>query len=104
MAGYHLGNLISQIMRRSLYSYLSLWLDELESAMREWHRVGWLDGPQVQRDSISEIFSRTMRTALHDLFGISTDVYNIYHSPNRFMKLLFNLRRELLDTPGSGAR
>jgi hypothetical protein len=83
--------------RVSLTQYMSLVLQQVETALREWHRSGRLGGVPPAVDEATSMFSQCLFETLEQMFGVRTGQhYNVHRSLNRFLILLAGLRRELL--------
>lgn len=82
--------------RISLIQYLSLVLQQTETALRAWHRSGRLGGAPPEPDETSRIFSEYLFEALEHMFGIQAGPrYDVHRSLNRFLILLARVRRDL---------
>jgi len=84
-------------MRTSLFDYLYLMLTELESALLEWQASGVMAGEKVSEGELTFLFSRYLRKAIQEKFGMrEAEEYNIHHHLNRFVKFLMRVRREIM--------
>ncbi len=97
MSNFSRGNLITQQMEWSLRGFLHFILKDVDAVVDHCCDVGWLKRSDVTASEATMVFSCQMFQALHDIFGVRpTTQYNIYHDQRRFIKTLFNLRREVL--------
>jgi hypothetical protein len=90
--------MISQKLMNSLFDYIHLVLVEVESAVQEWQTGGLMGGEKLGEGVLTALFSRYLRRAIHDKFGMrETQEYNVIQ-PNltRFAKFLMQVRREVM--------
>lgn len=96
--GYPLYQMISRKLMNSLFDYIHLVLVEVESAVREWQAEGLIRGEKLGDGVLTALFSRYLRKAIHDKFGIrEAGEYNVMQ-PNltRFVKFLMQVRRDVM--------
>ncbi len=103
--GYPLYQLISMKLMTSLFDYLHLVLSELESALLEWQASGITVGERVSDGELTSIFSRELRRAIHEKFGMrEAEQYDIRYRLCRFVKFLLRVRREVMRVYGGSMR
>ena len=94
--GYRYGHLVWYKLRISLLQYLHFVLAELEFMLREWQDRGLMNGPRINEDDLTDMFSRKMMEVIHELFSVRVKAeYNIHRHLNRFVLLLVHLRKDL---------
>lgn len=96
--GYPLYQMISQKLMNSLFDYVHLVLAEVEAAVREWQGSGLMGGEKFEEGTLTLLFSRYVRRAIHDKFGMrEAEEYDVAQ-PNlpRFVKFLMQVRREVM--------
>jgi len=102
--GYPLYQLVSIKLLISLFDYLDLVLGELESALLEWQAAGRVTGRRVEAGELTGRFSRYLRDAIAEKFGMREGAdYDARRHLRRFVKFLMRVRREVIQAGGRQA-
>jgi hypothetical protein len=95
--GYAPSQLVWYKIYISLFDFLHFVLNELNIQLRRWQQCGLIQGPQVEEDALTMIFSRHMLSELERSYGFHIrESYNIYRCLTRFIVLLMNVRKRVL--------
>lgn len=95
--GYPLSECLWYKWKISLFQFMHFVLNELELAARQWHENGLLNERAIDEGEITMMFSRRLTQAIAELFGVRLRAeYNFYHQLNKFLLLLYGVRKDIL--------
>jgi hypothetical protein len=97
--GYRYCEFVWYKWRISLFDYLRLVLNEVETSLRQWHDQGRVRGPKCREGELTMLFSERLFAAVERQFNVSLGApYDILAALNRFILALFKVRRALIQT------
>jgi hypothetical protein len=101
--GFPLYQLVSQKLFVSLFDYTHLVLAEVEAAVRGWQSNGVMTGEKVCEGELTCLFSRYLRQAIENKFGMrEIQDYNIHSHLTRFVQFLMEVRKEVMQSSPEG--
>lgn len=95
--GFSHAQMVSYKFSTSLFNYLHYVLKELNTSLSEWRAAGLISRFNVKEDDVTMLFSTHMMSAIDEMFGVRViPKYNIHYSLNRFVRLLMQIRLDLM--------